>query len=82
MLSVLRTYINTVENTNGEIRKYFPKGSDVSKYSPSFFKDIEKKVNDRFMKCLNFRTPHETLLLCRIQKMKQGEIKEKKIQSF
>jgi transposase, IS30 family len=58
----------TVENTNGEIRKYFPKGSNVSHKTPSFFKDIEKKLNDRFMKCLKYRTPHEALLLCRKQK--------------
>lgn len=58
----------TVENTNGEIRQYFPKGSDVSLKSSIFFKDIEKKLNDRFMKCLKYRTPYEVLLLCRKQK--------------
>lgn len=58
----------TVENTNGEIRKYFPKGSDISLRETSFFKDIEKKLNDRFMKCLKYKTPHEVLLLCRKQK--------------
>ena len=51
----------TIENTNGEIRQDFPKGSDVSKRSKSFFQRIEKKVNDRFMKCLKYRTPCETL---------------------
>lgn len=58
----------TVENTNGEIRKYFPKGDDISKYPLPFFKDIERKLNDRFMKCLKYRTPYEVLLLCRKQK--------------
>jgi IS30 family transposase len=58
----------TVENTNGEIRKYFPKGSDVSLRSSSFFKDIEKKLNGRFMKCLKYRTSDEVLHLCRKQK--------------
>ena len=58
----------TVENTNGEIRKYFPKESDVSQHTPSFFNDIEKKLNRRFMKCLHFKTPNEVLLLCRKQK--------------
>lgn len=58
----------TVENTNGEIRKYFPKGSDISSKPLSFFKDIEKKLNDRFMKCLKYKTPREVLLLCRKQK--------------
>lgn len=72
----------TVENTNGEIRKYFPKGSDVSKYSSSFFKNIERKLNDRFMKCLDYRTPQEALKLCRIQKMKREEVKKKKTRPF
>ncbi len=72
----------TVENTNGEIRVFFPKGSDVSKHSPSFFQDIENKLNDRFMKCLDFRTPKESLILCRRQKVKRGEVKKKEIRMF
>lgn len=67
----------TVENTNGEIRKYFPKGSDVSLRSSSFFKDIEKKLNVRFMKCLKYRTSDEVLLLCRKQKEARRLRKEK-----
>lgn len=51
----------TVENTNGEIRGYLPKGSDISKYSKSFFKGIENKINNRFMKCLDYKTPSEAL---------------------
>ena len=72
----------TVENTNGEIRKYFPKGDDVSKYPSSFFKNIERKLNDRFMKCLDYRTPREALTLCRIQKMKREAVKKKKTRPF
>ena len=51
----------TIENTNGEIRQDLPKGSDVSKYQRSFFQKLEKKLNDRFMKCLRYRTPNEAL---------------------
>ena len=72
----------TVENTNGEIRKYFPKGESVSRHQASFFKDIEKKINSRFMKCLYFKTPDEALLLCRIQKMKREECKKKRTRPF
>lgn len=60
----------TIENTNGEIRKYFPKGSDVSKYPRKFFKDIEKKLNSRFMKCLKYQTPDEAY---------EKELKRKKL---
>jgi len=58
----------TVENTNGEIRKYLPKSSDISKYQISFFKDIEIKLNNRFMKCLKYQTPTEVLEKYRQQK--------------
>ena len=60
----------TVENTNKEIRKDMPKGSDISKYSRSFFGDIEKKLNDRFMKCLKYMTPAEVTALFRHKKIR------------
>lgn len=61
----------TIENTNGEIRKYFPKGSDVSAHSRSFFKKVETKLNNRFMKCLRYRTPAEAMERARQQKNPQ-----------
>lgn len=51
----------TIENTNGEVRKDIPKGSDLSKYSKQFIKKVETKLNNRFMECLTFRTPQEKL---------------------
>lgn len=51
----------TIENTNGEIRKYIPKSSDISKYSKYFIQKVEDKINNRFMDCLKFLTPHEAL---------------------
>lgn len=68
----------TVENTNGEIRVYFPKGSSISLCSPSFFSGIETKINQRFMKCLGFKTPTEMLSLCRKQKEQREIIKKRK----
>jgi len=62
----------TIENTNGEIRKYIPKGSDISRYSPYFISSIEKKVNDRYMECITFLTPDEALELYRKQKKRRG----------
>jgi transposase, IS30 family len=51
----------SIENVNGEIRKHIPKGSNISKYSKYKIKKIEKKLNDRYMECLNFSTPQEAL---------------------
>ena len=68
----------TIENTNGEIRKDVPKGSDISKYSRSFFQKLENKLNDRFMKCLKYRTPDEATELCRKQKKLREFRREKR----
>lgn len=60
----------TVENTNGYIRRYIPKGSDLSKYDKEHISIIEKRCNERFMKCLKYATPEEKLIAYR-QKKKQ-----------
>lgn len=57
----------TVENTNKYIRKYIPKGSDLSRYSKKFICTVEAKLNGRFMKCLEHKTPHELLQNLRTQ---------------
>ena len=51
----------SIENVNKFIRKYIPKGSDLSYYTKNEISLIEKKCNQRFMKCLNFKTPAEVL---------------------
>lgn len=72
----------SIENVNGEMRKDVPKGSDLSIYSRSFFKKIEKKLNDRFMKCLRYQTPAEAMNVCRKQKnlrdIRRGKKKKRK----
>jgi IS30 family transposase len=49
----------TVENRNKAIRRYVKKRSDLSKYEAPYFKMVETKLRNRFMKCLNFKTPEE-----------------------
>jgi len=49
------------ENANGVIRRYIPKGADISFYPLSFVKKIENRLNDRYLKCLQYATPHEKL---------------------
>lgn len=50
-----------VENRNKLIRKYIPKGSDISKYSREFIEKLEAKLQRRIMECLHCRTPREVL---------------------
>lgn len=49
----------SVENRNGKIRRYIPKGSDISKYSERKIRDIENILNNRILACLRYRTPKE-----------------------
>jgi transposase, IS30 family len=51
----------TVENTNKYIRRDIPKGTDLSKLTPSFIARLEHKLNRRPMKCLGYATPQEKL---------------------
>ena len=48
-----------VENTNKNIREYIPKGTDLSKITKKRIREIERKLNDRIMKALDYRTPAE-----------------------
>lgn len=50
----------TVENRNKAIRRYVKKKSDLSKYSKENFTEVERKLRDRFMECLNYKTPRES----------------------
>lgn len=50
----------TVENRNGRIREFVPKGCDISQIPPEVILQAEQHLRTRFMKCLGFRTPKET----------------------
>lgn len=49
----------TNENTNGLIRQYFPKGTDFTQVSENEIKEVQKKLNNRPRKALNFYKPDE-----------------------
>jgi len=51
----------SVENVNGAIRRWVPKGADISKYSDEYVQQIEDTLNNRPMVCLEFRTPSEVM---------------------
>jgi IS30 family transposase len=52
----------TVENTNGRIRRFIPKGADLNNYSNKQIQKIEDWLNHTPRKCLNYRTPYEIML--------------------
>ncbi|TQS39482.1 IS30 family transposase [Cryptosporangium phraense] len=49
------------ENTNGLLRQYFPKGSDLSIHTPHHLATIAAKLNSRPRQTLGWATPHEKL---------------------
>jgi IS30 family transposase len=51
----------TNENTNGLIRRFFPKGTDFNKVSEQKLKIVQEKLNNRPRKVLGFRTPAEVI---------------------
>ena len=49
----------TNENTNGLLRQYLPKGTDLTQVTPEQLRAYVRQLNHRPRKCLGYRTPFE-----------------------
>jgi len=51
----------TNENTNGLLRQYFPKSTNLGFYGPGYLDNVADELNRRPRKTLGFKTPAEAL---------------------
>ena len=51
----------SIENANGELRWYYPKGTDFAKVSPAELKGVVARLNNKPMKCHGWRSSQEVM---------------------
>lgn len=61
----------SIENYNGQVRKFVPKSSDISSYPVAYLQQAETQLNERYMSIIGYLTPEECLQEYRITSKKE-----------
>jgi IS30 family transposase len=61
----------SIENLNKQVRKYIPKGADISQYNEEYIQFVQVRLNSRFMSVTSYQTPAECLSEHRAQATKE-----------
>ena len=59
----------SIENLNGLVRQYIPKGTHFDEITDEFILEIQNKLNDRPRKTLKFLTPNKFHVIMKSQKL-------------
>lgn len=63
----------SVENANRYIRRFLPKGTNLSRVFDEEIREIERYLNNRWLKCLTYASPQEVLEEYRKKKEKKNK---------
>jgi hypothetical protein len=64
----------TNENTNGLLRQYFPKRTDLSIHTAAGLHAVEDRINNRPRKTLGWRTPADVFAASFRVKVRRGDL--------
>ena len=67
----------TNENTNGLLRQYFPKGTNLRSYSEADLDAVAAQLNDRPRKTLNWEKPSQRFHALLLTAAQNGQHREK-----
>lgn len=74
----------TNENRNGLVRFFIPRDTDLDTLSNAQIKRVENKINNRPMRCLEYRTPNEVYAyeMNKLQQRSLHAVTQKKVRIF